>query len=251
MSIDGLAAGGDSGIADATIFLERTFRLRRLSLGSDARFFLQRALDHSLLWHGSCPFEGLSKRGDARSASCGSRGKREPRLVWGYRPGSSSRARVGRLARLPRRGEGGLRAQCNEGRVRAQYCKSTRGNLWLVPSRAGKSKSTSRDSTQRTLQSKSGEHGEWPPFVPGLWVGMIMRQLRRRTEVRRYQCAGNCRRDAVLQRQPLRLRCDAFGFCAFVGLAGFQVLEFLCAAAGPVDYGAVYFFVVGYAESNR
>lgn len=251
MSVDGLAAGGDSGIAGATIFLERAFRLRRLGLGSDARFFLQRALDHSLLWHGTVRLEGLSKRGDARSASCGSRGNRKPRLVWGYRPGSSSRARVGRLARLPRRGEGGLRAQCNEGRVRAQYCKSTRGNLRLVPSRAGKPKSTPRDSTQRTLQSKSGEHGEWPPFVPGLWVGMIMRQLRRRSEVRRYKCAGNCRRDAVLQRQPLRLRRDAFGFCAFVGLAGFQVLEFFCAAAGPVDYGAVYFFVVGYAESNR
>lgn len=63
MSVDGLAAGGDSGIADATIFLKRAFRLRRLGLGSDARFFLQRALDHSLLWHGSCSFGRIVKEG--------------------------------------------------------------------------------------------------------------------------------------------------------------------------------------------
>jgi len=79
--------------------------------------------------------------------------------------------------------------------------------------------------------------------VRGLWVARRVRQPRWRTEVRRYKCAG-------AQRQPLRLRRDAFGFCTFVGLAGFQVLEFFRAAAGPVDYGAVDLFVVGYAESN-
>jgi hypothetical protein len=85
-------------------------------------------------------------------------------------------------------GKAAYEAQCNEGRFRAQYCKSTRGNLRLVLSRAGKSKSTSRDSTQRTHQSKSGEHGEWLPFARGLWVAMIVRQPRWRTEVRRYKC---------------------------------------------------------------
>jgi hypothetical protein len=59
-------------------------------------------------------------------------------------------------------GKAAYEAQCNEGRVRVQYCKSTRGNFRLVLSRAGKS--TSRDSTQRKHQSKSGEHGEWLPL---------------------------------------------------------------------------------------
>ena len=135
-------------------------------------------------------------------------------------------------------GKAAYEAQCNEGRARAQYCKSTRANLRLVLSRAGKSKS--RDSPQRP-QSKSASTENGCLLSADCGVAMI---------VRRSRCAGNCRRDAGAQRQPLRLWRDAFGFCTFVGLTGFQVPEFFGPAAGPVDDGAVDLLVVGYAESN-